>query len=257
MATETKDGLGNQTTTDGGSTNQVAAPGGNGSEGSEVREWMKDLPEPLKANKNLGKFADKAALTQAYVELEGKLGSSIQIPAKDAAPEERTKFFVRLGRPETPEKYDIPAGVLDQEFEGILRAESHKDGVSVDHMGTFVRVVKAASEKLAGRTAAAKAAEEKAASDRKAVMQATLRQEFGPEYEVRMANVDKARKSLFTAELDAELDKAGVFSRADFIRSLSYVGAEMGDSGLVLGKPSTNPKDPYDWMKGRFQANRE
>ena len=46
-------------------------------------------------------------LLKSYQELEKKLSRMVQVPADDAAPEERQAFYRALGVPESPEAYQI------------------------------------------------------------------------------------------------------------------------------------------------------
>ena len=43
-----------------------------------------------------------------YKNLESKLGTAINLPSEKATPEEVNAFYAKLGRPETPEAYQLP-----------------------------------------------------------------------------------------------------------------------------------------------------
>jgi hypothetical protein len=53
------------------------------------------------------KFLSPADVVRSYAELERKLGSAITPPPPDAPPEERERFFERLGRPKRVEDYAV------------------------------------------------------------------------------------------------------------------------------------------------------
>lgn len=75
-------------------------------------------------------------VVQSYRELSGKLGKSISVPADDAPPEEKERFFTAIGRPEKPEDYEFklpdeyPEGLpYDKEFADNFRGVFHEAGV--------------------------------------------------------------------------------------------------------------------------------
>jgi len=244
-----------QTTPAGEGTNHEPEGGNTPGKGPVKREWIDRLPEPLRAHKTLEKFADGddliANLAKSYVELEGKLGKSIMVPDKDATPEERAKYFARLGRPETPEKYQIEAGTLDAQFEGILRAKAHEKGISQEHLSTFVEAtVEAVKQARVKADEAAKAAEKSRAATLEAGL-AQLKTEFGADFEKRMAQAKNAAASLFPEPLVARLRESGILDDPQFVKGLSVVGAEMGDTGLVRGQASSRKDDGYDWIRAR------
>mgnify|MGYP007013914479 CR=1 FL=1 len=81
--------------------------------GSEVQHpaWMNQINSELikdaeKAGK-LSKFEKLSDLASAYLEAEGKLGSSIVKPGENASDEERRAFYKALGVPDAADKYSI------------------------------------------------------------------------------------------------------------------------------------------------------
>ena len=249
-----------QTTPAGGDPNHEPDGGNAPGKGPVKREWIERLPEHLRGHKTLEKFADgedlMANLAKSYVELEGKLGKSLVIPDENAAPEERAKYFARLGRPETPEKYQVAPGTLDAQFEGILRAKAFEKGVSQEHLSAFVdATVEAVKLARAGAEERAKA-EAKAQAAKVEAGIAALKTEFGVEYDSKMASARKAASSLFPETLAARLRETGIIDDPQFVKAMSIVGAEMGDTGLVMGQASSRKKDGYDWVRARCgQAN--
>ena len=69
--------------------------------------WMAQLTKDLQADESLTRFKTIGELGKAYRELEGKLGSSVKIPAQDATAEEWTEFYQKVGRPDDPKGYDL------------------------------------------------------------------------------------------------------------------------------------------------------
>ena len=71
---------------------------------------------------------DKApSLAQSYRDLEKKLGSEIRLP-DELTDEHKSKIFSKLGRPESPDKYELstPEGVqLDDDLVSSFRQFAH------------------------------------------------------------------------------------------------------------------------------------
>lgn len=219
-----------------------------GDKGGQVeRQWMADLSEPLKGSKSLTKFSDdswKENLAKSYIELEGKLGNSVQIPGKDAAPDQWEKFFSRIGRPESPEKYELK-DVPDDRAK-VLKAAAFKAGLNP----------KQAAE-LASAIAASDAEQSKSAKDRiDAEYNAAvslLKREYGDQYEAKVASAVSAMDSLFPS-LRGRAEKLGLDNDPAFIKDLVALGERLGDDGLVKGGAKTAAKkDSYDWMREYFK----
>jgi hypothetical protein len=214
------------------------------------REWVKDLPEPLKASKSLRKFADdswKSDLAKSYVELEGHLGKSVTLPDTNAPPEEWEKFFSRVGRPVSTDEYESHADKLDPAFEASFKQKAFKAGLTkaqyADAIGTIL-----------GSNDAAKAAY-KAQADRESADTAKkLREEYGVEYDTKMAQANTAIGALFSDTVKERLASAGLMRDPAFLKSMAAYGERFGETQFIKGSPAPSVKqpDPYDWMKERF-----
>lgn len=86
-----------------------------GSAASVVSDWSSGLSEGnrkiVEAKGWVGKGPD--TILDGYRELETQLGKVIVPPKDDASPEDWSKFFGKLGRPETAEAYELkrPEGI--------------------------------------------------------------------------------------------------------------------------------------------------
>lgn len=90
--------------------------------GAPAADWAMELPEDIK-KQLAGRFKSPADLAKSYTALEQTLGKNIQ----DMTPEEREKILKRLGRPESPDAYELsnvtmPQGMVrDPEFDKGFR----------------------------------------------------------------------------------------------------------------------------------------
>jgi hypothetical protein len=99
-----------------------------------VRDEYKTLP-------SLTSYKDINGLLSSHVALEKRLGSSVLIPGPEASDEDRGKFYTKLGRPESPDKYTFNAKEIteaalgkdfpvNEEFLKSARAAFHAHGVT-------------------------------------------------------------------------------------------------------------------------------
>lgn len=222
----------------GGAIGGGAAPSKKPDEQPVEREWMKDLPEPLKGSKSLTKFADKAALAKAYTELEGKLGRSIELPPSDASPEDRAKFFERLGRPKAPEEYAIAKGKADDTLVAMFRKKAYEKGLTADQAKELFDVFNADAETREA-TALAQYTERIKLADYE------LRKEHGAAYDQVVASAKRAFGALYSESLQAQLRKDGYSANPDFINSLARIGRQLSDDSLLRGVNGVEAK-PLD-----------
>jgi len=108
-------------------TNNGAADG--------AQDWRTSLPEELRTEKSLEKYKSVPEVAKAYVEASKLMGNAVHMPKADATQEEFDKFYARLGRPESPDKYELkrpenPAGgQWDEGLEKEFRTAAHASGL--------------------------------------------------------------------------------------------------------------------------------
>jgi hypothetical protein len=121
----------------------VASPGVEaGITGGEGQTWQdqflagEEFAE-LRGNESLKTIPDVPTLAKAMVDTKALVGrKGVILPKEDAPPEEWDQFYAALGRPETPEAYDIkPEGLPDDfpylpELETAYRKLAHEAGLT-------------------------------------------------------------------------------------------------------------------------------
>lgn len=157
---------------------------------------IKELPDDLREHASLKDFNDLPALAKSFIETKAFVGNAIRPPGPDASPEAKKEFleklqkhapnlvplpdekdadgtklfWSKLGVPEKPEGYDVPAVAKDLDL-ASLRATAQAAGLT-----------KAQFSKLAEMSAGERAkVAEALAQD-----QAALKTEWGQAYEPKL-----------------------------------------------------------------------
>ena len=98
--------------------------------------WRDNIPEEIRGHKSLDHIQDVGALAKSYVNAQSMIGADkVAIPGKHATDEDWSEVYRRLGRPDTPEGYelvnDMPEGIAaqDEMLEGF-RGAAHEAGLT-------------------------------------------------------------------------------------------------------------------------------
>jgi hypothetical protein len=237
-------------------------------------DWRPHLTDDLKADPVVSKWAEKASekdipsLVKGYAHLSSRMGSAINLPGKDAKPEDVAALRTKLYEAGvfTPPPADIKGyGVLKPEGlpEGLQWSDElstkfatalHKHGapkeLAADLMALHL-------EALGGMTKTLK-------TDRDAAL-ASLKSEYGEKYDERVEMVKRMMSGIFTTP--EELDFAEQIGLADhpqflsvmlrlaplamqdssFMDTLSRKGGEMSgaDAEAEYAKVMNDPKHPH------------
>ena len=223
---ETKPG---ENTGDKGEGSKGAADG----KGSETQHpaWMNQINSELikdaeKAGK-LSKFEKLSDLASAYLEAEGKLGSSIVKPGENASEEERRAFYKALGVPDAADKYSIEGDdakmFREMAFNNNLTDEQAK------------ALYKSLQEVGNNAIAAQKAAFAQQAQD----TQAALQKEYGKDYQTKIEMLKRGVATYGGEKMGAKLQQAGLLGDYDVVKMFILLGeqsAEAGSPGNTKGK---------------------
>ena len=230
-----------------GSTAGDVASAGSGAGSTVESTW---IPESLKAEKSLEKFKSPEDAFKGYVELERKLGKSIEIPGKDASAEARDKFYERIGRPKTSDEFSSDKPLKDAEIDKAIRS-AHAKGLTNEAYAAIAESVQAT---LDARSAQQKEAEDKAFADAEKV----LKERYGDRYERLVMFAGEAFKKL-PEGLQRRLDERGFANDPDMVEVLATVfGPRFSGDKLIRGssvqKGAAKPEDRYSGMAKWYQG---
>ncbi len=197
-------------------------------------DWFDTLPPDLKVEKSLQSFKGKGIgeVVKSYVEAQRMIGGSIRLPKPDATPEEKQKFYDdiygKLGRPESPDKYEAKAPTLpdgtpwDQASQNEFLATAHKQGLNKTQAQALL-------DWYGGRLAAGMQVQATQMAD----TERSLKQEWGPSYDRKIALAQKAATEIGGEEFVKLLEDKGLANHPLMLRTLSAYGEGLMESKLV------------------------
>ena len=121
--------------TDVAAAQEVAPEQGSGD--ATVDDWKAALPEELQRDPSIAHIKDVPNLAQSYVNGQRMIGAEkLAIPGKFGTDEEWNQVYDKLGRPETPEGYElemnnVPEGLeSNPELVGWFQQTAHEVGLT-------------------------------------------------------------------------------------------------------------------------------
>lgn len=104
-------------------------------EGNQAASWMEGLSDEYKSHASLKDYKDINGVAKSLIEAQGYIGDSVRVPKEEATEEEWNKYFDKLGRPETSDKYlsdiKLPEGMdYNQDMLKDFQDLAHKLGLS-------------------------------------------------------------------------------------------------------------------------------
>jgi hypothetical protein len=234
-----------------------------GSQSGNGQDWVAELELDDTTRESLRKttFKTREDLAKGYLNLQSKLGKSVQLPGENATEEQRIELFKKLGMPDSFEGYDLsrpqdlPEGLAyDEDFENAFRSAAHKSGLTkAQARGLYnwynTRIIE--QVKTAGETAKQvyKKAEE------------SLRTEWGENFEKETTLTRRFVEKYGGQDLQQFLDQSGLGNDLRLIRAFNKAAHAVGEDSLIGGEgPGAAPqRQPgvlnYPSMKGLKPEN--
>jgi hypothetical protein len=198
--------------------------------------WFEGLPEGLKANPTLQNFKGKdvSAVAESLVNAEKLIGGSLRLPTEKDTPADRAakmeKVYAQLGRPATPDAYNIPAPAADsgvpwdtakaEAFKGV----AHKLGLTQEQVqGLTEYEVQRSLSNSVDQVAAFNTCME------------TLDKDWGAATKQMLGLSRRTAATYFDADTIAALDASGVSNDPRFVKALAKMGKDLLEEGLIVG----------------------
>lgn len=199
------------------------------SSAANTREW---LPEAYRADPMFADFKDPEAVYKSYVNAAKMVGVDkaevLRLPKDPSAPE-WSDVWNKLGRPETPDKYELkgPDGLPPAVLTGLAKV-MHETGLS---KGQAERIMG-----FYGETVQASAAEQAAANEaRYAEVETTLRKEWGKAFDDQLHAAKRAVTELGGPEISELLVSTGLGNNPAVIKMFAKLGAERAEPRGLKG----------------------
>jgi hypothetical protein len=199
-------------------------------------EWKASLPEEIRGEASLATIHTIESLAKGYVHAQRMVGAEkVVIPKADAPDEEWAGVFDRLGRPESPDKYEftkpeeMPEGLgYSEEIEKAFREKAHKLGLTA----------KQAAELYKWRLEADISSYNQIAQDHVQQVEATvaeLKKEYGKAFESSVESGYRAIKKIAPPELMEMVETGGLGNNKAFIKFAINLSKAMGEDGIRSG----------------------
>ena len=236
MGDEVTQGAGDQGVSGAGESGSVAPAGGQ-------NDWTAHIPQEYAAEKFWEPLKGKGFgdVLKTYAEAQKFIGGSIRLPGEKDAPQDREKklndVYAKLGRPESPDKYDLKlpevGGIKwDDNAVGMFKQTAHKLGLNSTQLNGLLTMY---GEHLKTGLPNIEALNQKGAQ--------ALQEHWGVNAKRNAVMAENGFKQLALAELGAEgserlldaINASGFGSNPDFVRVVARIVSETGEDKYVDG----------------------
>lgn len=222
-------------------------------EGDAAKPWWNTVTEPeARAHLEAKQYANPAELALAnynLTKLQRGADDILALPGKDAAPEAWDAVWKKLGRPDTPDAYDLKFGEGVKTDDGMV-----KFGKELFHeMGLDPTRAQKAADKWNGFVAAQEAAMlEQAQTQNKQELDA-LASKWGADLEKNKAAGQRAVQALglsneFVERLEDKIGSAAV------VELFATIGRKSDEGGFVNTGGQMDPNNPATMSKDQVTA---
>lgn len=226
---------------------------------SETTDWRNDIPEEIRGHKSLETINDVGALAKSYVNAQSMIGADkIAIPGKYATDDDWNEVYTRLGRPDSPEGYELQNNLAEgiEADEGMLdwyRQTAHEIGLTPTQAQKLL-------DKYNGELGSRVDGDTGQADQLIAQTETELRREYGQAFEDRMSNanaimfefgaVDTVEGETMSAVSEIELaDGRLLGDHPEMIKMMvnigEFISSKIGEDSLE-GVKTSNAFSPAD-----------
>lgn len=167
---------------------------------------------------------------------------ALTMPGKDATPEEWSAFYAQVGRPETPEGYELPVPEGESDaFAKQMAPVLHKHGISAEQAKGLAADWNAMMQAQQEAGALAETERHAAQKSRNEAESVSLRNEWGQQNDANMHHAKLAVQQFLPKEQAGDIisaieSKVGYAATIKFLHSIGKGLAESDAAGL--GDPS-------------------
>lgn len=198
-----------------------------------MTEFHEQLPEDLRDHASLKDYKDLGGLAKSHVELQKKFRERPSSMADFDAPADadgRAKVYQRLGRPDSPDGYKLPA---DANGGREFRIAAHESLLTSEQAEALFSKLSVA-EKTVKESSNARFKEQLVTQETK--VRETYHTKWGDRYDEEMAFVDQAISAHIPDSAREEIKALGLHNEPWLIDLMNTVGHSMKEDGM-FGQP--------------------
>jgi len=212
-------------------------------------EWLKDLPDEVKADKSLHKYTSLESATRGLINAQRMIGmDKVPRPRGDFDPtnSDWAAFLDAAGRPKTPDEYQFPEAKLpegipyDEGMEAKFKTVAHQMGLNGKQAAALRDMyVATMTESFEQSQLLFKQSRDEA--------EQALQKELGQAYEPTVNAAKVALNEYADPKFVKWLDDNGLGNHPEIVRIFGKIGKEvLGDTKLKTNNAS-DIKAPADW----------
>lgn len=194
-------------------------------ETSSGAPWWESLPDELKNEPTVRKYTSVEEAIKGLVNASKLIGKEkVPIPKPDSPQEEWDLFYRAIGRPDTPDGYDVKIEGADEEILNEFKQFAHQKGLTkqqVEALGEFWNNLQQKSTEML----------EQQIEQLRETALTELQKEWGKDFDKELEVARRAVQALADEET-MELLNAGLGNDPRVIRLFNKVGKMLGEDTL-------------------------
>ena len=211
-----------------------------------AKSWKEAISEEFREDPNIAKFTELDALAKSYINATRMIGQDkVAIPNENSTDDQWQEVYGKLGRPESPDKYQLEANSdvvpLDEGAIKSFAENAHQLGLNNKQAQGILEFYKNSME---GSAQQARIDTETAQAN----AEAELRKEWGSNYENNIKKAGSVAKANMNAEiLDLQLqDGTRLGDHPEVIKGFANIANLLSEDKLV-GTESENVDKGTDY----------
>ncbi len=150
-------------------------------------DWRTAIPEEIRDHKSLTHINDIGALAKSYVHAQQMIGADkVVLPSKSATEEEWADFYTKIGRPESPDGYQLEVNNLEEGIEpdenvlAWFKQTAHEAGMTPQQAQHMLNAYNQLTSQTVGMT-------QQQAEARVAEVETELKREYGEAFDDKLS----------------------------------------------------------------------
>lgn len=199
----------------------------------QIANWKDSLPEDLRAEKALESINDISGLAKSYIHAQKLVGADkIPVPNKHATDEDWQAVYNKLGRPDSPDKYEFNLGetTVDQNAMKAFKEAAHRNGLLPKQAEGIIKFYDEMTNNMLTDL------NTKAEQGRMNAEQ-ELKKEWGAAYNQKLQAVQAASQKYLSSDF-AHLtlsDGTKIGDHPAFVKAFAAIASDLGEDQVISG----------------------